>query len=123
MAKRYFLVQCVSKKRSRPRPARDLYCSDWFLKARAYVEAQNQPWFILSGKHGLVRPERVISPYNRTLPAMTREGRRVWAERVQAQLRRHLRPGDQVVFLAGEVYRDHLVPAVRAMGCSVRIPM
>jgi len=33
-----FLVACVSKKRRKLLPAEDLYCSDWFLKARAYVE-------------------------------------------------------------------------------------
>lgn len=34
------LVSCVSKKLPDPTPAKDLYVSDWFQKARAFVEAQ-----------------------------------------------------------------------------------
>jgi len=32
-----FLVSCVAKKRDHPMAAGDLYCSDWFQKARAYA--------------------------------------------------------------------------------------
>jgi len=41
-----YLVACASTKQSKPTRARDLYCSDWFLKARAYVEGQHAPWLI-----------------------------------------------------------------------------
>src|SRR3546814_861850 len=52
-----FLVACVAAKLDRPAPARDLYASPWFQKARAYVERQGGAWFILSAKHGLTAPE------------------------------------------------------------------
>src|SRR5690606_9611227 len=35
-----YWVSCVSGKLSRPAPAKDLYISDWFLKARRYVESK-----------------------------------------------------------------------------------
>ena len=35
---RGYLVACVGQKLSEPAPARDLYTSSWFLKARVYVE-------------------------------------------------------------------------------------
>ena len=35
---RIYLVACVKRKLPRPAPARDLYTSDWFRKARQYVE-------------------------------------------------------------------------------------
>jgi len=47
-----------------------LYISDWFLKARRYAEASGCDWLILSAQYGLVAPDRVIAPYNRT-PAGT----------------------------------------------------
>ena len=50
--------------------AKDLYISDWFVKARAHVEQAGNEWFILSAEHGLVHPENVIAPYERTLNAM-----------------------------------------------------
>ena len=53
------LVQALE---SAPAKAKDLYTSDWFRKARAYVEHRGGPWFILSAEHGLVDPETVIGP-------------------------------------------------------------
>ncbi len=50
--------------------AKDLYVSDLFRKARRYVEAKNCPWFILSAEYGLVSPEQVIAPYEKTLNHM-----------------------------------------------------
>ena len=118
-----FLVSCVSKKRSRPSEARDLHCSDWFLKARAYVEAQGAEWFILSAKYGLVPPRQVISPYNATLNDMSVSERSAWANGVASQLRARLHRGDKVVILAGQSYRHHLVPMLRQLGCEVEAPM
>jgi hypothetical protein len=57
-----YLVSCVSKKRCTPAPAREFYTSDWFLKARDYVERDGSPWFILSAKYGLVSPSQILRP-------------------------------------------------------------
>ena len=54
---RICLVACVKGKRGAPAPAKDLYRSPWFRKARRYVEQSGAPWFILSDKHGLVHPD------------------------------------------------------------------
>src|SRR6266545_8383566 len=74
-----YLVSCVSKKRTNPSPARDLYISDWFLKARDYVESTHSPWFILSAEYGLVSPDQVLAPYERTLNTMSKAERNAWA--------------------------------------------
>src|SRR5260370_40393815 len=118
-----FLVSCVSAKRSKPLPARELYCSDWFVKARAYVETQGKDWFILSAKHGLVEPHDVIDPYNETLNEMSSGERRAWAERVAVKLRPKCRDGTEVIVLAGQAYREHLLPILQGWGCRVRVPM
>ncbi len=123
VTRRIYLVQCVSGKQSRAMPARDLYRSDWFAKARAYVEAQGTRWFILSGKYELLRPDRHIGPYNITLNRMKSDKRRAWADRVLRRLKRHCRSGDRIIFLAGERYREHLIPELKKWGCSVRVPM
>jgi hypothetical protein len=65
--KRVCLVSCVSSKAVRALPARDLYISALFIKARAYVESLRCPWFILSAEHGLVHPDAVIAPTRRPL--------------------------------------------------------
>ncbi len=75
-----YLVSCVSRKRELACEARDLYVSEFFCKARRYVEASGCPWFILSAEHGLVAPNQVIAPYECTLNRMRVADRRAWAE-------------------------------------------
>jgi len=53
----------------------------------------------------------------------TTSERRDWAGHVAGQLRDELHSGDRVVILAGENYRQHLVPTLRELGCEVEIPM
>jgi hypothetical protein len=119
----WFLVSCVSQKRSHPMPAKDLYCSDWFTKARAYVEAQKGRRLVLSAKHGMVEPDQVIAPYEETLYDKTAEERRNWATSVADEVSRRMRRGDRVVILAGSLYREHLVPLLKEHGCEVEVPM
>jgi cytoplasmic iron level regulating protein YaaA (DUF328/UPF0246 family) len=117
------LVACVSKKNSSPMAARDLYISDWFRKASAYVVRVADKWYILSAKYGLVAPETVIEPYDETLNKMEAAARRAWARRVTEDLRRILQPGDHVVILAGSRYRQDLIGPIRQMGCTIEVPM
>ncbi|KAB2953180.1 MAG: YaaA family protein [Rhizobiaceae bacterium] len=117
------MVSCVSSKGDQPAPARLLYQSDWFVKARAFVEARSAPWFILSALHGVVPPDDVIVPYERTLNTMPVEERRQWAAMVQAQLAPLLAGRPRVVFLAGQRYREHLAPALARDGFQIELPM
>jgi hypothetical protein len=118
-----FLVSCVSSKQVQPAPARLLYQSDWFVKARAFVEARGGRWFILSALHGVVAPEEVIAPYERTLNTMPVEERRQWAARVHAQLAPLLAGRHRIVFLAGQHYREYLAPALARDGFQIEVPM
>ena len=63
-------VACVWPKRATAARAKDLYRSDWFLKARACAEAVGSCWFILSAEYGLVHPDEMIEPYEMTLDTM-----------------------------------------------------
>lgn len=118
-----YLVSCVGKKLPRPAPAKDLYVSDWFQKARAFVEAQGSPWFILSAKHGLLHPDAVTAPYEKTLNTMRVVKRRAWASVVMQALEPHLAAANSIGILAGERYREFLEPQLRARGIQVRVPM
>ncbi len=118
-----YLVSCVSKKRATPSPAKDLYTSPLFRKARAYVERTGGPWFVLSAKYGLVHPNEVIEPYDLTLNTMGRSDRRRWAGRVLTQLESHLDSVGAVTFMAGQRYREFLEPSLRGRGLAVSVPM
>ena len=118
-----YLVSCVKTKSPEPAPAKDLYTSAWFRKARAYVEKTARPWRILSAQYGLVHPERVIRPYEQTLKTMPVGERRAWAETVLVELEASLADVDTVIFLAGQAYREFLAPALRDRGLTVHVPM
>ena len=118
-----YLVSCVSKKLSVPAPARDLYTSPWFHKARSYVERFGCPWFVLSAKYGLVHPDEVIAPYELALNTMGVTDRREWARRVLTQLEPRLTERQAVVFLAGQRYREFLEQPLRRHGVAVSVPM
>lgn len=120
---RVFLVSCVAGKRPRATPAADLYTSAWFVKARALVEASGDAWFILSAEHGLLAPEKVIEPYERTLNTMSAPERRSWAEQVQKQMNATLPDADEVVVLAGNSYRENLMSYLRKRFPKVTVPM
>lgn len=117
-----YLVSCVSVKAATPRRASDLYQSDWFKKARAYVEATGCRWFILSAEHGLLRPGARIAPYDTTLAAIGANGRREWGKRVAMQLDRAIgrRFSGSLIFLAGENYRT---PLLDYAGQRAAVPM
>ena len=117
------LVSCVGNKRRDICEARDLYTSDWFVKARQYVESRGAEWFILSAKYGLLSPTTLIEPYEQTLNKMPIAQRKEWARHVVAGLRAHLGDRRRVEILAGQRYREFVVPALEEMGVEVSVPM
>jgi len=117
------LVSCVSSKEPHAAPARDLYTSPLFRKARAYAERNANAWYILSAKYGLVDPDSVIEPYDVTLNRMGVAQRRAWAAKVRLELEQVVRTGDTVVMLAGAHYREGLMGPLRARGVRVEVPM
>jgi hypothetical protein len=118
-----YLVSCVRRKQELECAARDLYVSDLFRKARRYAESSGCPWFILSAEHGLVAPNAVIAPYERTLNTMGVADRRAWAARVDRQLAEAVPDLARVVFLAGERYREYLAQHLVGRGVAVSVPM
>ncbi len=120
MTRPVHLVACVGQKLPHPARAGQLYQSDWFRKARAYVTIQGGRWFILSALYGLVAPSRMIDPYNLTLADMSAAERRAWGERVSVQLASQIGPRTPVVILAGRLYRE---PLAAWAGSRATVPM
>ncbi|MDD9744733.1 hypothetical protein PVW49_12265 [Marinovum sp. PR37] len=121
--KQVILVSCVAGKKPALNRAADLYTSAWFIKARRLVEAAGAPWFILSAEHGLLDPETMVGPYDKTLNTMSAAERRAWAKQVRHQMDATLPDADEVVVLAGNRYRECLMPYLRACFPEVSVPM
>lgn len=110
MLARVALVSCVKSKQGHAAPARELYTSALFTKARAWAEQHCDAWFVLSAKYGLVQPDEMIAPYELTLNTMASAERRVWARRVYGQMQTAglLDPSTTFVWLAGAKYKADL---------------
>ena len=120
---RVAFVSCVKTKLDHRAPAKDLYCSHWFELARRYAETHAEHWFILSAAYGLVRPDSVIDPYERSLNGMKIEARRGWSKLVQKQMDLIQLRGGTAVVLAGLNYRRHLEVALLDRFAEVEVPM
>lgn len=118
-----YFVSCVGQKRADPAPAKDLYISDWFKKARHYAENKGNPWFILSAEYGLVSPKQIIAPYEKTLNTMPVAVRRAWAEKVLMQMKEATPHMKCAIFLAGKRYREFLANELQSRNVVVEMPM
>jgi hypothetical protein len=119
------LVGAGKRKAEGPVPAEDLYTGPVFRARRAHAERRGLPWFILSPRFGLLRPEEVIAPYD--LP-MAKQGvayRRGWAESVVRRLVRELGPldGCTLELHAGAAYVDPLRAPLLQRGATVLDPL
>jgi len=115
------LVSCVSRKLPHRARARDLYTSALFQYALQYAQRLSPDRIcVLSAKYGLVQLDQEIEPYNVTLKDMSVRERKEWARRVCQQMDRCCDlERDHFVILAGEKYREYLLPHLK----SYEIPL
>lgn len=124
------LVACTKHKAPGACAAREMYVSDWFAKARAYAEREADRWYILSARHHLLAPDRVIAPYELCLHDAGRDYVESWSHRTAEQLANEINQvivgPTRLVVLAGERYRSRMLPWLRAKAAhplEVEIPM
>ena len=120
------LVSCTKSKREEAAKPKDLYLeSAFFRKARQYVEANHDAWYILSAKHYLLDPNgEPIEQYDETLSGASVGTKRAWAETVFKQLRADGLLGDEnrLVFHAGQNYHEELTPLLSETGVEFTVP-
>lgn len=105
--------------------ARDLYTSTLFTGRRRYVEDSCDRWFVLSARHGLVRDDEWLEPYDETLNDQSARSKRRWAEIVLGDLDALGLDYRTTTFEihAGNEYRSFgLVEGLQARGATVIIP-
>jgi hypothetical protein len=118
------LIACTKSKAPTAVAARELYRpSKLFRLSWQQAQLDGGHIAILSAKHGLVLPDRVIAPYNETLVEMADAERAAWARQVGEQFTHLLGAASiaEVTFLAGRDYREPLVPVFRGLGLRVRV--
>jgi len=112
-APRVALVGCSASKLKHPAPARELYTSGLFRAALAYAEGTCDALLVVSAFHGVLAPNTVIGPYNRSLRHASKAERTVWGDRTIADLLPAFGVPPQLVILAGQLYADVLACGAR----------
>jgi predicted nucleic-acid-binding protein len=97
--------------------------SDLFKKQLEYAKklSNDSNIYIISAKYHLVPLNKTISPYNLTLKDMPSKDREAWAEVVLKQLQEkgYNLDKDKFILLAGNAYRQYLVPQMK----NVEVPL
>jgi hypothetical protein len=116
------LVGGGSAQLSEPAAARDLYVSPQFARRRVRAEASGVPWFIVSGRWGLLDPDDVVSPYSFSLAEQSANYQRAWGRFVAEQLClvSSVGRGDVVELCVGAAYAAALTAPIEYLGARVR---
>jgi len=86
MKKIIALVSCVKEKHSKTCAAKNLYKGPLFTKWMTHAKKYTQEIYILSGKHGLLKLDQEIEPYDVNLNDATPEEQIKWSQLVIQQL-------------------------------------
>ena len=102
--------------------ARDLYISPLFAGRRARAERSGVPWFVVSGRWGLLDPDDVVAPYSFSFAQQSVNYRRAWGRFVAEQLCLVASVGrdDIVEISASAAYAAALVAPIQYLGAQVR---
>ena len=109
-AQTIYLVGCGKQKASSRARAKDIYTSPFFRYKRQYAERFGDSWFIISAKHHLLHPDKMIEPYDEALNDAGVATKKSWAAIVHKQLCQVINPNDIIIILAGKDYFGHLLP-------------
>ena len=105
-----------------PAAARDLYASPLFARRRARAEASGVPWFVVSGRWGLLDPGDFVAPYTFSFGGQSVNYRRAWGRFVAEQLCvvGSVGRGDVVEIWAAAGYAAALTAPIQYLGAEVR---
>jgi hypothetical protein len=119
------LIGCVKTKQLRAMPAAELFTGALFDRRRRYAEDADVPWYLLSGKYGLLEPDEVIGPYDEYLADQSRAYRDAWGRWVVTRLRLLVPQltGTRVEIHAGRDYVEPIRSRLEALGAVVETPL
>lgn len=129
---RILLIGCGETKQPGPVAASQLYTGSLTRARIEYAEREAKPgranWYILSARHGLVRPDRQLVAYNATISDLCEPERSSWALGVARQLLEELPDATRLCEVhcelhAGADYAEQLFDVLLAAGLSPSWPV
>lgn len=108
-------IACTKQKKIHPCRAREMYTPSALFRGGYKYALSLRPdsIYILSAKYGLLHPETIIEPYEKTLISAKTVEVKKWSAMVYKQLLNEVKQGrisfnDKAVFLCGKPYRKYI---------------
>jgi len=112
--KKICLISCVKSKHDGPCKAGELYCGQLWTGHLKYVRSlgfKDDEIYILSAKHGLIKFDKVIEKYEKTLNNMKTSEKNIWAKKVLKEIINEFDvQKTEFTILAGKNYYENLEP-------------
>lgn len=118
------LVCCGRRKGTGTRRAAELYISPRVRLATRVARAVGKPFWIVSAKHGLLDPDRLVSPYDLSLDHLESRDLDWWRARLKEDLLRSY-PSNipRFVVLGSGEYANQIRHTLEDLRCSVETPI
>lgn len=81
------LVSCGKNKRDYNCRAEEMYVSSRFLLAKKYAKLRGDSWYIVSAKHGILKPCEQIEPYDVWLDQYSEIEKQHWCSNVRESIK------------------------------------
>ena len=118
--RRVALVGCSKTKLEYPAPASRLYIGNLFKKAYDYAQKNFSEVYILSAKHGFLKTDEIIAPYNYTLKGKSKKIIISWSKQTAEIMNKFFSDDDILSFFTGEIYYKYLS---RLLNCHTTLPL
>lgn len=103
-------ISCTKTKAAQCCAAKEMYKGELFKHAYKYAQSLNGKIWILSAKYGLLHPNDIIMPYNKTLINANKIECKRWAYNVYLQMiNKKIDFEEDAVFLCGKNYYKYLI--------------
>lgn len=109
--KTLIIAGCSKLKKDYETKAIDLYWGQIFKSIKKYIEINDYELYILSAKHGLIKKDEIIAPYNQTIK--TKKDIKELKEKIlKNDLLKTIEDYDRIELLMGNSYQEALTKAI-----------
>lgn len=119
--RRVCLIGCSRKKTARKISARDLYVSDRFRAALSLAERYCDHTFVVSAKHGLLKLDETIPPYDVSIDHLGESSIHAWASSVVDQLEDAVPNGGQLLLLMENRYSNPISAEIELRSSNLEL--
>ncbi len=118
------LLATARTKKKESAPVTEFYQSPLFIKSLEYAKQHYKRYYFYNAKDGLLLPDQMMSPYDRSIKTFSTYEKRAWGKKVVESLLELEDPKEIDLFLhGGMIYRKFLEPSLKKEGFDFVVPL